>query len=100
MELPFLGNYSLRTLIFQMVMYQRSVWTRGEMIKYRVQSKNDYGPTKTNADGQNLISEEVQEGESGRIQTQNRKGSPESPVLSVYVLTDPLSLSHGKVISI
>ena len=44
-ELPFLGNYSLRTLIFQAAIYQRSVWTKGRW-QNRLQSKNDYGPTK------------------------------------------------------
>lgn len=48
---------------------------------------------------QDLISYEVQEGESGRTQTQSWEGSPQSPVFPPHVPTESLSLSHETVIS-
>lgn len=66
-ELLFLGNYSLGTLVFQAVIYQRSVWTKGKMKKYRCQNKNDNGPPRINAEWTGLIFWWVQKGMLGRI---------------------------------
>lgn len=55
-ELPFLGNYSLRTLIFQIAMYQRSVWTREKMINTESKAKMTMAPPKSKQNGQVLIS--------------------------------------------
>lgn len=96
-ELPFLGNYSLRTLIFQIAMYQRSVWTREKMIKYRVQSKNDYGPTKIKAEWTSLNLKKFRKENLGECKLRTEKAAPKS---LFFLCVFELSLSHGKVLSI